>query len=241
MNVVFRQLYFLTRALEINNHPILGRIIVFLQQCSNRCIASYVTVVTPLKADKKTSKIGRFFVSISLIMGLLINPIDLIADSSKNQYASKLVSLRKVIETTKTEVNIDETSKLNLLNLYFETEDHLEEIVALQLKLQISQNQLKDLPNDIKKLEKKIQKAEALPEKTKNQYFSRHSNEKLVQRLTDDNIYFEQLNASIRGLEIQLAEQQKRPKQIREQLAETKTNKAKIEQKKNNSSHSKKE
>lgn len=232
MNVVFRQLYFLTRALEINNHPILDRIIVFLQQCSNRCIASYATVVTPLKADKKTSKIGRLFVSISLIIGLLINPIDLIADSSKNQYASKLVSLRKVIETTKTEVNIDETSKLNLLNLYFETEDHLEEIVALQLKLQISQNQLKDLPNDIKKLEKKFQKAEAQPEKTKNQYFSRHSNEKLVQRLTDDNIYFEQLNASIRGLEIQLAEQQKRPKQIREQLAETKTNKAKIEQKK---------
>jgi hypothetical protein len=56
------------RELEINNRPILDRIIVCLQRCSNRRIASYVTVAAPLKADKKTSKIGRLFVSSSLIL-----------------------------------------------------------------------------------------------------------------------------------------------------------------------------
>jgi len=46
------------RELERNNCPILGRIFVCLQWGSNRRIASYVTVSTSLKADKKTSKIG---------------------------------------------------------------------------------------------------------------------------------------------------------------------------------------
>ena len=57
------------RGLEINNRPILGRIIVCLQRCNNRRIAGYVTVTTPLKADKKTSKFGRLFVSSSLRTG----------------------------------------------------------------------------------------------------------------------------------------------------------------------------
>jgi hypothetical protein len=46
------------RELEINNCPILGRVFVCIQSCSNRRIAGYVTVVTRLKTDKKTSKIG---------------------------------------------------------------------------------------------------------------------------------------------------------------------------------------
>ena len=89
-----------------------------------------------------------------LILGLLILPFDLMAETPKSQYASQLVSLRKSIETTKTE-NLEETSKLQLLKLYFETEDHLEDLVALQVKVQISQNLLKDLPDNIKQLEKK--------------------------------------------------------------------------------------
>jgi len=36
----------------------LGRVFVCLQWGSNRRIASYVTVATPMKADKKTGKIG---------------------------------------------------------------------------------------------------------------------------------------------------------------------------------------
>lgn len=166
-----------------------------------------------------------------LISGLLIPSLDLMAELSTSQYASQLVSLRKSIETTKTE-NLEETSKLQLLKLYFETEDHLEDLVALQVKVQISQNLLKDLPNNIKQLEKKILIAERQIKNKKDQHFSRFSNEELVQRQTDENIYLEQLNASIRALELQLAEQQKRSKKIREQIAETKTNKASFELKK---------
>ena len=59
---------FLFRELEINNRPIWRRIFVCLHRCSNRCIASYVTVATSVKTDKKTSKIGRLFVSTSLIL-----------------------------------------------------------------------------------------------------------------------------------------------------------------------------
>jgi len=46
------------RELERNNCPILGRVFVYLQWGGNRRIASYVTVATSLKMDKKTSKIG---------------------------------------------------------------------------------------------------------------------------------------------------------------------------------------
>jgi hypothetical protein len=39
--------------LAIKNRPILGRIFVCLLWCSNRRIASYVTVATLMKTDKK--------------------------------------------------------------------------------------------------------------------------------------------------------------------------------------------
>jgi len=46
------------RELERNNYPIFGQDFACIQWGSNRRIASYVTVATSLKTDKKTSKSG---------------------------------------------------------------------------------------------------------------------------------------------------------------------------------------
>ncbi len=168
---------------------------------------------------------------LCLLIGLIL-PTTLSAKSSTNQYSAQLTSLKKTIKSTKAEENLEETSKLNLLNLYFETEDQLEELISLQQQIQTSQNQLKDLPQDIRLLEKKIKTSEYLSKHKKMQKLEQFSSDELIQHQTDNNINLEQTNASIRKLEMQLAELQNRPKQVREQLAKTKTKKAAIEQQK---------
>ncbi len=64
---------FILRQLAINNLPILRSIFVCLLYCINRRIASYVTVDTVKKTDKKASKMGGLFVASCLI--LLLIPI----------------------------------------------------------------------------------------------------------------------------------------------------------------------
>ena len=54
------------RQLAINNPPILHRVFVCLCRCSNGRIASYVTVTTAAKTDKKASKMGGLFVASCL-------------------------------------------------------------------------------------------------------------------------------------------------------------------------------
>ena len=58
-NIHFRQL-------AINNLPILRSFFVCLLYCINKRIASYVTVDTVKKTDKKASKMGGLFVASCL-------------------------------------------------------------------------------------------------------------------------------------------------------------------------------
>ena len=54
------------RQLAIDNSPILHRDFVCLCRCSNRRIASYVTIITAAKTDKKASKMRGLFVASCL-------------------------------------------------------------------------------------------------------------------------------------------------------------------------------
>jgi hypothetical protein len=61
---------FRLRQLAINNPPILHRVFVCLCHCSNGRIASYVTVTTAAKTDKKASKMGGLFVASCLTINI---------------------------------------------------------------------------------------------------------------------------------------------------------------------------
>lgn len=144
------------------------------------------------------------------------------ADNSENQTEISLTTVRTKINTIKNKPILEGNLRLSILQAYYASEDNLEEHLMLELDVQKFQEQLNTLPIEIKQLEKRIDKVNKLLKKKKGEKFSLYPSDELEQRLFIEKSNFNKLKSSVRQLEIQLDELIKRPKQIREQIAEIK-------------------
>ncbi len=146
------------------------------------------------------------------------------------QTEASLAIIRDKIEAINKKSNLEETLKQRILNAYHATETNLEEQLILEQQIQVIQSQLKNLPIEIKQLEKRIHETEEQFKTELEDNFSLDPNDDLEQRLIIDKSNLNELKSSINRLEVQIDEQLKRPQQIREQIAEAKTMQANIQQ-----------
>ncbi|MDP1557920.1 MAG: mechanosensitive ion channel [Nitrosomonas sp.] len=169
-----------------------------------------------------------FFLMTSSLLAEVTEVVEVA--KSANETEIMLATIRKKIEVTKNKANLEEALKQRILNAYIAAEDNLEERLLLQQQTEEIQNQIKDLPNEIKRLEKSIKKAEHQLKDQQQEALSRFQVNELEQRLIIEKSNLNQLKASINRLETQIADQLKRPQQIREQSAEVKNSQANAQQ-----------
>lgn len=142
----------------------------------------------------------------------------------------ELTSIRSRIEAIAKQTNLTETEKQKFLNVYQAAANNIEELQVIEQQVQETQRQIKELPLSISEFEKTIQDE---GEQKKNQTWeelSHYSSDELEQRLIKEKSSLNALASSINQLEFQVAEQLKRPQQIREQVAETRDALIKSEQ-----------
>lgn len=144
-----------------------------------------------------------------------------IGSVSANKIQSKitLVAVQKKIGSFKQKSNIEESLRLRILNAYYSTEDNLDEQANLNQQIQKYKDEIKELPIEINRLKDRIDEEESnFNNKTNN--YSLYSEGKLEQQLSTEKANLDELISAINRLEVQMAEQFKRPQQIREQKAE---------------------
>ena len=156
----------------------------------------------------------------SLFFILQSSPVLVQAANAENQTEISLATVREKIITIKNKPNIEESLRLSILQAYYASEDDLEGHLVIEETVEKFQKQLKTLPVEIKRLEKRIAKVENQLKNKKKERFSLYPTDELEQRLIIEKSNFNELKSSIRQLEIQLDDLLKRPQQIREQIAE---------------------
>lgn len=143
---------------------------------------------------------------------------------------NELSSIRSKIDTITNQTNLAETEKQKLLTAYQAAANNIEELLAIEQQDQDTQKQIQELPLKISEFEKIIQEADAQKENQTLEELLHYSSDELDQRLLMEKSNLNALKSSIDQLEFQVAEQLKRPQQIREQLAETRDALVKTEQ-----------
>ena len=141
---------------------------------------------------------------------------------SANQAEITRLEIQEKIELIKNKANLEEALKQSILNAYYAAETNLEELALLEQKKQMGHSKLKNLPAEIKQLEKHINETEEQLKNQQTEQFLDYPIDDLDQRLVIEKSNLNELKSSISRSEIQMAEQLKRAQQIRERLAETK-------------------
>ena len=139
-----------------------------------------------------------------------------------NQAEITRLEIQEKIELIKNKANLEEALKQSILNAYYAAETNLEELALLEQKKQMGHSKLKNLPAEIKQLEKHINETEEQLKNQQTEQFLDYPIDDLDQRLVIEKSNLNELKSSISRSEIQMAEQLKRAQQIRERLAETK-------------------
>ncbi len=127
------------------------------------------------------------------------------------------------IEAIKTKNGLDEQLKERMLNAYEAARDNLEQLQSFDLEAKELQKQLKTMPGEIKNLEKRVATEHALIDQKKQEKFSISPTEELEKRLILEKTAQNELDSAIQQLELAIAEQLKRPQQIREEISAAKT------------------
>jgi potassium efflux system protein len=166
------------------------------------------------------STVFRWLGYVLLFVILQTHPLLVQAEKSLESIEVSLTKVREKINTIKNKPNIDEELSLRILNPYYAAEDNFDELLILDQQIRKERSQLKKLPTEIQQLEKRIKKAEKNLKNKKTENFSLAPIDELEQRLVFERSNLNLLMSSISQLEIQRAEQLKRPQQIREQMAE---------------------
>ena len=143
---------------------------------------------------------------------------------------NELDSIRSKIDAITNQTHLAETEKQNLLNAYQAAVNNIEEMLAIEQQVQDTQRQIQELPLKISEFEKIIQEADTQKKDQTLEELSQNSSDELDQRLIMEKSNLNALESSIDQLEFQVAEQLKRPQQIREQIAETRDALVKTEQ-----------
>ncbi|MCK5831616.1 MAG: mechanosensitive ion channel [Methylococcales bacterium] len=142
----------------------------------------------------------------------------------KNQQGITPLIVQKKIDSIKQKSNIEDPLRLRILSAYYSTEDNLDEQIRLKSQTQKYQQQLKNLPKDIKRLEKRISEIENDVKNKKPENYSLYNEDKLEHRLNLEKSKLNELISSINRLEVQISEHFKRPKQIRIQKVDITNN-----------------
>ena len=139
----------------------------------NLPISVILLVFSPC-TDFKMKTAARLLLFFLMSLLLQTHPLQVLAAKSVNQTEITLASVRKKIDTVKNKANIEEALRLRILNAYYASEDNLEELLTLELQIQEAQTQLKNLPAEIKQLEKRISKEENQYKNQKQEKFFHH-------------------------------------------------------------------
>ena len=162
-----------------------------------------------------------FFLPISVTLAQAVTPVAKPFINAANQSEISLVEIQKKIDAITNKTNLEETLKQKILATYYAAEANLEELLILQQETQAAQNQLENLPAEIKQLEKRIHETENQLKNRQEEKFLHDAIDDLEQRQILEKSNLNELKSSISRFEIQIAEQLKVKKKIREDMAET--------------------
>ena len=166
-------------------------------------------------------KLHSLFSFLILVWILIFCP-PVYSGNSLNQLNFTLNQIREKIKIIKNKENIEEPQKLRILYALYATEDNLEEIETFGNQLGINHVQLKNLPDEINQLKQLITKTTQQLKPQKQEQFSHYRNSELEQRLFIEKSNLNDLNSKVSYLEVQIAEESRRPRQDRKQKAELK-------------------
>lgn len=152
-----------------------------------------------------------------------------LATISESESKILLTTVREKVDSLKNKSGIDETLRLRMLDAYYDSEDNIEELIALEKQIQEIQQHLKNLPAEIKQYEKSIGAAEYQFKKQIQTNFSKYPIDELEQRLIIEQFNQNGLQATISRLTIEIAEQQKQQQHIRAKITEIKNNRFTIQ------------
>ncbi len=162
-----------------------------------------------------------FLLPTYVSLAQVVTPVAKPFINTANQSGITLAAIQKKIDAVTNKTTLEETLKQRILAVYYAAEANLEELLILEQERQITQNQLKNLPSEIKQLEKRINETEDQLKNQQAEKFLNYPIDDLEQRLVIEKSNLNELNSSISRLEIQIAEQLKSQQQIREKIAET--------------------
>jgi len=132
-----------------------------------------------------------------------------------------LAAIQKKIDAITNKTTLEEALKQRILAAYYAAEANSEESLILEQESQMTQNQLKKLPAEIRQLEKRMKETEDQLKNQQRDKLSHYFIDDLEQRLIIEKSNLNELESSISRSEIQIAEQLKSQQQIREKMAET--------------------
>lgn len=164
---------------------------------------------------------GHIYLILLFCLGQLF-PFAFAAEKPVSTTANWLKGVQEKIEHYKNKTDLEEAVRLRIVNAYSAAEDNLEELAALEQKIQEGERSMKQLPVKVKQYVKRIdglveQLANRKPEK-----FSLYPTDELQHRLIIEKSNLNELRSNINDLEMRLAELQNRPQQIREEIASIK-------------------
>ncbi len=144
--------------------------------------------------------------------------------SADNGFGITQSQLKVKIEALKNNKEIDETAKPQILNLYLASQENLASIEAYTLKVQGFEDDLRQAPEKIKKLQQDIEQNQQKNNKQKTEDFTKISDLELEQRLIFEKNKGTDLNDQLGKLDKALAEQNIRPGSIREEITAARQN-----------------
>ncbi len=170
------------------------------------------------------------FLPTCVSLAQVVVPVVKPAFNTANHSELTLVAIQKSIDEITNKSNLEEGLKQRILAAYYAAETNLEELMVLQEESQLAQNQLRNLPAEIKQLEKRVNEAENQLKDNQEEKFLHDAIDDLEQRQILEKSNLNELKSSIDRLEIQIAEQLKVQQQIREKMAEANSRLANTQQ-----------